>query len=72
FYGVGGSYCFKIHINAKRYFRKALNQKESDSSFDYLTDEQRKFLREFWSSFDETLNENKKKFIEVWIKLVEL
>jgi len=62
----------KYLVNAEQLFKDLRNQKELDSSFDYLTDEQRKFLREFWSSFDETLNENKKKFIEVWVKLFEL
>ncbi|MBP9926082.1 MAG: PD-(D/E)XK nuclease family protein [Cyclobacteriaceae bacterium] len=62
----------KYLVNAEQLFKDLRNQKELDSSFDYLTDEQRKFLQEFWSSFDETLNENKKKFIEVWVKLFEL
>jgi hypothetical protein len=62
----------KYLVNAEQLFKDLRNQKELDSSFDYLTDEQRKFLREFWSSFDETLNQNKMKFIEVWIKLFEL
>ncbi|MBL7875427.1 MAG: PD-(D/E)XK nuclease family protein, partial [Cyclobacteriaceae bacterium] len=62
----------KYLVNAEQLFKDLRNQKELDSSFDYLTDEQRAFLREFWSSFDETLSENKKKFIEVWIKLYEL
>ena len=62
----------KYLVNAEQLFKDLRNQKELDSSFDYLTDEQREFLTEFWSSFDETLNENKKKFIEVWVKLFEL
>ncbi|MBK7651650.1 MAG: hypothetical protein IPJ20_14230 [Flammeovirgaceae bacterium] len=62
----------KYLVNAEQLFKDLRNQKELDSSFDYLTEEQRKFLQEFWSSFDETLNENKKKFIEVWVKLFEL
>lgn len=62
----------KYLVNAEQLFKDLRNQKELDSSFDYLTDEQREFLTNFWQSFDETLNESKKKFIEVWIKLFEL
>lgn len=62
----------KYLVNAEQLFKDLRNQKELDSSFDYLTDEQREFLTNFWASFDETLNENKKKFIEVWIKLFDL
>jgi RecB family exonuclease len=62
----------KYLVNAEQLFKDLRNQKELDSSFDYLTDEQREFLTNFWQSFDETLNENKKKFIDVWVKLFEL
>ncbi|MBL7873820.1 MAG: PD-(D/E)XK nuclease family protein [Cyclobacteriaceae bacterium] len=62
----------KYLVNAEQLFKDLRNQKELDSSFDYLTEEQREFLTNFWQSFDESLNENKKKFIEVWIKLFEL
>ena len=62
----------KYLVNAEQLFKDLRNQKELDSSFDYLTEEQREFLTNFWLSFDETLNENKKKFIEVWVKLYEL
>ncbi|MFZ2906510.1 MAG: PD-(D/E)XK nuclease family protein [Cyclobacteriaceae bacterium] len=62
----------KYLVNAELLFKDLRNQKELDAGFDYLTDEQREFLVNFWSSFDETLNANKKKFIEVWVKLFEL
>lgn len=62
----------KYLVNAEQLFKDLRNQKELDSSFDYLTDEQREFLTNFWSNFDDTLNENKRKFIDVWIKLFEL
>src|SRR5688572_22533854 len=59
----------KYLVEASQLFKDLRNQKELDSSFDYLTEEQLKFLRDFWATFDENLTENKKKFINVWSKL---
>ncbi|WP_276365807.1 PD-(D/E)XK nuclease family protein [Chryseolinea sp. H1M3-3] len=50
-------------------FKDLRHQKELDSSFDYLTEEQRKFLTSFWGTFEDNLTENKKKFLNVWNKL---
>ena len=50
-------------------FRDLSHQKELDSSFDYLTDEQRKFLISFWGSFESNVAENKDKFLQVWHRL---
>ncbi|HEX6889175.1 MAG TPA: PD-(D/E)XK nuclease family protein [Chryseolinea sp.] len=62
----------KYLVNAGQLFMDLSNQKELDSSFDYLTDEQRDFLRGFWKSFEENLTTNKKKFLNVWSQLHEL
>ncbi len=59
----------KYMVNAEQLFKDLRNQRELDSSFDYLTEEQREFLKSFWLSFEENLTENKKKFLEVWSKL---
>src|SRR5688500_15634779 len=59
----------KYLVGASQLFKDLSHQKELDSSFDYLTDEQREFLRNFWSSFDDNITENKKKFLNVWNKL---
>lgn len=59
----------KYIVNAEQLFKDLRNQKELDSSFDYLTAEQREFLKSFWLSFEENLTENKRKFLEVWSKL---
>ena len=59
----------KYLVDASQLFKDLRNQKELDSSFDYLTDEQLQFLQSFWATFDENLTENKKKFINVWSKL---
>ncbi len=62
----------KYLVNAAQLFKDLRHQKELDSSFDYLTEDQRKFLQDFWLNFDEHLNENKRKFIEVWVRLFDL
>ena len=62
----------KYLINAGQLFMDLSNQKELDSSFDYLTEEQREFLKGFWKSFEENLTTNKKKFLNVWSRLHDL
>jgi hypothetical protein len=62
----------KYLVNAGQLFMDLRNQKELDSSFDYLTPEQRDFLQGFWKSFEENLTTNKKKFLNVWSQLHEL
>jgi hypothetical protein len=56
----------KYRINATQLFRDLSNQKELDSGFDFLTDEQLEYLRSFWGNFGGSLNENKRKFLRVW------
>lgn len=60
----------KYLVRAEFIFKDLRYQKELDSSFDFLTEEQINFLNSFWGSFDENLTENKKKFIQVWEKLL--
>lgn len=62
----------KYMVNAELLFRDLRHQKELDASFDYLTDEQRKFLLDFWSEFELNITENKKQFLEIWVKLYAL
>lgn len=62
----------KYLVNAELLFKDLRNLKEIDSGFDYLSNEQREFLREFWKSFEENLTGNKQKFLEVWPKLYML
>ncbi|HZB12808.1 MAG TPA: PD-(D/E)XK nuclease family protein, partial [Chryseolinea sp.] len=59
----------KYLVDASQLFKDLRNQKELDTSFDYLTEEQLTFLKTFWATFDQNLTENKKKFIDVWSKL---
>jgi hypothetical protein len=62
----------KYLVNPGQLFQDLSNQKELDSSFDYLTDEQREFLKTFWGSFEEHLTANKRKFLTVWNQLFAL
>ncbi len=62
----------KYLIHAEQLFRDLRNQKELDSSFDYLSKEQKDFLISFWGGFEDRLTENKKKFIETWKQLFAL
>ena len=62
----------KYMVNADQLFKDLSNQKELDSSFDFLTEEQIKFLRSFWGNFDEDLTANKQKFLYVWRQLTEV
>jgi hypothetical protein len=62
----------KYMVHAEHLFKDLRNQKELDSSFDYLTEEQKEFLRKFWFGFDEHLTESKQKFITVWNRLFAL
>jgi CRISPR/Cas system-associated exonuclease Cas4 (RecB family) len=56
----------KYLANAGWLFKDLSHQKELDSLFDYLTEEQRKFLLDFWGNFQGDLTINKKKFLDVW------
>jgi len=59
-------------IDAKALFADLSNLKALDAGLDYLTDEQKAFLKKFWQGFDSELSVNKKKFLEVWQKLYPL
>jgi len=55
----------KYLVPSEQLFKDLSNQKELDSSFDFLTDEQRAFLTSFWSGFEENLTGSKRKFLNV-------
>ncbi len=59
----------KYLVDAGHLFKDLSHQKALDSGFDFLTDEQREFLRSFWANFDEHHSANKGKFLELWRKL---
>lgn len=62
----------KYMVNAELLFKDLSNQKELDSSFDFFTEEQLQFLKDFWGSFDEKSGKNKDKFLQVWKRLPEV
>jgi CRISPR/Cas system-associated exonuclease Cas4 (RecB family) len=62
----------KYMVEAKHLFRDLSHQKELDTSFDFLTEEQQEFLKSFWSNFDENQSLNKRKFLHVWRQLPEV
>lgn len=62
----------KYLVSPKHIFRDLRNLKELDSSFDYLTDEQKQFLSRFWAGFSESQSFNKDQFIKLWKKLGKL
>ncbi len=59
----------KYMVNAGQLFLDLSNQKELDTGFDFLTEEQLQFLKDFWGNFDEQLTSNKQKFLYVWRQL---
>lgn len=59
----------KYLVSARHLFQDLSAQKELDASFDFLTDEQREFLKLFWGNFDENLNEGKQNFLRIWKEL---
>jgi len=62
----------KYHVNAEHLFKDLSHQKELDTTFDFLTDEQKEFLRSFWINFDTTESANKQKFLYIWRLLPEV
>ena len=62
----------KYLVSARQLFKDLSHQKELDASFDYLTEEQQEFLKNFWGNFDENQSLNKKRFLQVWRQLGDL
>lgn len=62
----------KYLVNAEQLFRDLRNQKELDTSFDYLTADQKKILLDFWKEFEANITDNKQQFLNVWSKLFNL
>lgn len=62
----------KYLVNASQLFRDLSKLKELDETFDYLTEEQKEFLRSFWISFEEKPVGSKEEFLRVWRKLTDV
>lgn len=59
----------KYLVNAPQLFKDLSTIKELDETFDYLTEEQRSFLTEFWNHFSEKPSVTKEEFLTMWRKL---
>lgn len=62
----------KYLIPPEQLFKDLSQQKELDASFDFLTDEQREFLKGFWSNFDVDESVNKRRFLRMWRRLFDV
>jgi hypothetical protein len=60
----------KYMVNAEGLFRDLSNQKELDDYFDYLTEEQKKFLQDFWQTVSFSDSDSKKSFLKLWQNLL--
>ena len=59
----------KYLVNPELLFRDVSNLKEVDQYFDYLTEEQKEFLKDFWDSVEFSSPESKTRFLELWRSL---
>jgi hypothetical protein len=59
----------KYLVNAPQLFKDLSKIKELDETFDYLTEEQRSFLKDFWNHFTEKPSVTKDEFLFMWQKL---
>lgn len=62
----------KYMVNAAHLFKEIADLKELDAAFDYMTADQKEFLKNFWSAFNSDKQEARKKFLDVWNKLNSL
>ena len=59
----------KYLIPATMLFKDLSTLRELDETFDYLTEEQKKFLRDFWNNFEDKPAGSKEEFLKVWREL---
>jgi hypothetical protein len=59
----------KYLIPAALLFKDLSQLRELDERFDYLTEEQKKFLRDFWLNFEDKPAGSKEEFLKVWREL---
>ena len=62
----------KYVVNATLLFKDLSKLRELDESFDYLTDEQKEFLKNFWLNFEEKPVGSKEQFLKVWKGLAKV
>jgi CRISPR/Cas system-associated exonuclease Cas4 (RecB family) len=59
----------KYMINGPQLFKDLSKIKELDETFDYLKEEQKQFLQNFWLSFEEKPSTTREQFLRLWRKL---
>lgn len=62
----------KYLVNAEHIFKNLSDQKELDSVFDFLTEEQLGFLKAFWGDVNTQYSRHQKGFVQFWEKLWHL
>jgi len=63
----------KYMLNADDLFRNIADLKELENQFEYLTEEQKRAIDDFWGNLDKVPHSfNKEKFIQIWIKLAAI
>lgn len=62
----------KYLIDAKYLFTDLSKQKELDAYFDYLTEEQKSIILEFWKRFSDHSSKQKTEFKHLWDNLAEI
>ena len=63
----------KFLLNADDLFRNIADLKDLETQFDYLTEEQKAAIEEFWGNLEKVPHSfNKDKFIGIWIKLATI
>lgn len=63
----------KYLLNSDDLFRNISDLKELENQFDYLSEEQKRAIDEFWGNLDKVPHSfNKDKFIGIWIKLAAI
>ena len=62
----------KYLVDAKNLFVNLSRQKELDQVFDYLTEEQKQIILDFWHNFDDRPSDEKESFIKIWEILFNL
>jgi len=63
----------KYLLNADDLFRNISDLKELENQFEYLTEEQKRAIDEFWGNLDKVPHSfNKEKFLTIWIKLAAI
>jgi CRISPR/Cas system-associated exonuclease Cas4 (RecB family) len=60
----------KYLIDPQQLFREVTSLKEVEHYFDYLTDEQKQFLKDFWQTVEFSSDETKFRFLELWRSLL--